>query len=316
MKLLPIPFAIIALIFLSYSTGNAQEVAHAVAPDSIKSIRIEKEKIFLPEISLNKKIPLELAKPQINIKNPLEGANVAISKTQIDLRSNNHKLSMKAHSFDGIKNPYLSQMYYSIERKLGVKYDLSRKTSIEGSGMMGYTSLPMMPFPDKQYSVSFAFNYRPSDRFSIGIGATSGRFMSSYYLNPNIHTRFTPNRNWQLDLYSGINYSSPQFGHSFTSNSIYSNLRINYISDQGFYVYAQGFTSMAHGQNYLWMHHPYYYTSGLGGGIGYNIPGAGPVSIGVDYVYNPATQKLEPYVSFNPIGAIALLVKLISQAFE
>ncbi|MDO4770897.1 hypothetical protein [Porphyromonas sp.] len=231
----------------------------------------------------------------------------------------NDRFSLSASKYEGLAQQpqWQNRMLHSIQREIRLNYKINNKLSAYTSGMIGYTSLPMQLYADKQYNVQAGLDYKASEKLTIGSALAVGRFVHTDYINPNAYLRYDLNKNLQINLYGGIQLAKGPFSTGYDSRSLYGGTRLNYTTDQGIFFYGQGFASRTNTILSPWSPNPNVWTSGIGGGLGYNIPGYGPVSIGMDMVFNPVTQRMEPMYSFNIVnGLIYLIMKTVEAISE
>ncbi len=193
-------------------------------------------------------------------------------------------------------------------KELSLAYRLSPQLSLLSSVKMGTSAIPFISPTEKLYDLSVGINYTPSDQVSLYTGISAGSFMRSQYINPRLVGMFALTDRLNLNVSGGMSMYGAPFSPRLDHREFYANMRLQYKTDLGLYLYGTGFTSTHHQFSSPF---PAYTFSGVGGGVGYNIPGAGPVEAGITYVYNPHTQRMEPRLSLNLMGGLIYLIKKI-----
>lgn len=301
----------------------AQEVLPAMKADSLS----KSGQLLLPEIDrpasldLPKSLPLrkfEMPRSGLNPMAMREMAGLDLPKSLMGTNALGRRLTLSGTAYEGMntRSQWQNSMLYSIQRELRLDYRLDKRLSLELSGMMGYTSLPSTFYAHKQYDLYGGLRYDVSDRMTVGGGMSVGGFMGTRYLNPNLYARYNPSENWQFGLYGGVNLIHLPATRGYGYQSLYSGMTFKYTADQGFFVYGRGFTSQANAPYFGWTPQPNFWTMGAGGGVGYNIPGYGPISVGVDYVYNPITKRMEPVYSLNLVNGLIYLIEKVIQGLQ
>ena len=302
---------------------SAQDILPVLETDSLPKTKI----LHLPEIDRPSSLdlPKELSLHKFDMPrtplNPMILGEVGGSNLSKSLATSNvlgRRLTLSGSVYEGMnsRSQWQNSMLYSIEQTLQVDYELGKKLSLELSGMIGYTSLPSTFYAYKQYEVYGGLRYGVNERLSLGGGLAAGGFMGTRYLNPNLYARYTPSENWQFGLYGGTSLIHLPSGRGYGYQSLYSGMTFKYTADQGFFVYGRGFTSRSNAPYFGWTSHPNFWTMGAGGGVGYNIPGRGPISVGVDYIYNPVTKRMEPVFSLNIVNGLIYLIEQIIQGVQ
>lgn len=298
----------------------AQEVLPISKTDSLpKSATMHLPDMPRPSsLDLPKSLPLhgiEVPRSWITSMASGEVGAIGLPKSLLGTNVLGRRLTLSGRAYEGmnIQSQWQNSMLYSIQRGLQADYKLGKKLSLELSGMIGYTSLPATFYAHKQYDIYGGLRYDVSDHLAIGGGVSTGGFMGSQYLNPNLYAHYNPSENWEFGLYGGVSLIHLSSTRSYGHQSLYSGMTFKYTADQGFFVYGRSFTSRSDTPYFGWSPQPNFWTMGAGGGVGYNIPGYGPISAGVDYVYNPITKRMEPVYSLNILNGLIYLIEKVVQ---
>lgn len=220
----------------------------------------------------------------------------------------NWKISMSAH-----QDRWMSQNFIDTRSaSLGAELHFADRWSITGRTTLGQSVAPYMPIVEKYYDLYAGISYSPNQYMRYSLGLSYGSYMRQNYLQPNLTgaIRLTDQLNMQFGA-GALAYGNPWGG--FGPMNLYAHLRLDYAFESGVYLFG---TARA-GQSTLWyVQGMPYGTAAFGGGIGYHIPNAGRVEMGMEYVHNPFSGQYQPRVYVNPIGLVMWLVKKAVEAFE
>lgn len=316
--------AVLVLVTFPWGGGVlAQEVLPELRIDSLSKHR----PVLVPEMARPSSLDLpkgmslhkfELSRNGFDSNSPMGADAIGLSKGAMRVDLPRRRLTLSGSFYEGMnsQSQWHNGMLYSIQRGLQADYKLDKKLSLELSGMIGYTSLPSTFHAYKQYDLYGGLRYDANKSLSLGAGVSVGGFMGTRYLNPRVYAGYNPSDNWEFGLYGGVNliHLPPTRGYGY--QSLYSGMTFKYTADQGVFVYGKGFTSQSNAPYFGWTPQPGFWSMGVGGGIGYNIPGYGPVSVGVDYVYNPLTKRMEPVYSLNIVNGLIYLIEQVIQGLQ
>lgn len=313
-------FTIVLLLFsigAKVINASAQDISMPVKCDSLSIIKTRTEEIHSFKTQSHSKLSqkeLQISTPSFdellyNQKKPLP---ITFEPLRIDTN-----LPLYESRTHGFLTHSLNPLLHSETKGVAFEYQVFDRLSITTGGEIGFTSLPNALTPLSQFNAQISTGYVISDRLRVSGTFNVGQFLGERYINPTTSLSYDLNSNWNLLLHGGLYQSNTLVGNY---RSQYGLFRAQYNSN-GWYLYGQGFTSYA---NHPYMslspslyNHGY---SGFGGGLGYNIGGAGKVSVGIDYIYDPITGKMTPKYFVDLTGAINLgvqkLIELIKELVE
>lgn len=287
----------------------AQEVKELSSPDTL---RIDRSVLIAPKSGLEK-ATMKLVKPiEIEGLMPVETPNVL--------------------SFDGSRldrelrvRELISSIGMELPRSLETTFDevmsqeLHLNPNLSLSSIVGAPSqLLFVPVNTPGWAANFGATYRLNDWMSISPSFIAGQFMGSRFMAPSVTTAFDISNRFKAQLITGIGVGQNAYQPFLVQQSLNASLRLQYVTPSGFFAYGQGYAArhqlFASLNQMPMLSGPYSY--GFGGGIGYNIPGAGPISVGINYHYNPMTQRMEPVAAVNLVGGIIYLFQLIGKAIS
>lgn len=309
----------IALLFLLIGVDEyglyAQEIPTTLNVDTIniKQIRERKSNSIKPKALTE----LSLVKPEIVAPTfeLLDVKHIPIHQSLVYQKPNLDFLYPSVSS--GFLLSSNNSLLHSETKGIHFELPILESLSLTSGGDIGHTSLPLTAFPVIQYDAYLGTKYRFTDKLQVESRIHLGEFLGERYLNPTLSLNYQLNSNWNLML-KGDMYQSQMYNNPY--RSAYGAIKAQYSSN-GWYLYAQGFTSYAN-QPYISLspslyHHGY---SGFGGGVGYNILDSGNVGVGVDYIYDPMTGKMIPKYYIDLTGTINLgvkkLIELIKELLE
>lgn len=284
----------------------------SISPDDLKQVNQIPLPSALKVTFPTHKADFHLPRPTSSIMGmQLRQPNVSFA------RETNPRLSFygsRSENFNIIGQPV---PVHELSKTLHLGYKITDELTFNASGMIGYTSLPLTIAADQTFDAYAGLTYTPSEKLAIGGGVSVGKFVNSGYINPSAFIRYHLNPNMEINLYGGMNFATLPYQNLYNSRSAYGGLQLKYTADNGLFLYGQGFASMSSpGMHPLYSRNPSAYYTGFGGGIGYNIPGGMPVSLGVNWVRNPFTQRLEPVAQVNIMGGLIYLIKKLIESFE
>lgn len=205
---------------------------------------------------------------------------------------------------------------HELSKTLNFDYRLTNNLTFNASGMIGYTSQPLSILPQHSCNVYAGLTYTPTEKLTLGTGVNMGMFVNSSYTNTSMFAQYRMNEHWTANAYGGIFLSKSAIDPNFKSSSMMGGLQMTYTADNGLFMYGRGFAAMNSGNYTPYTRDPFAYNTGVGAGLGFNLPDAGPISIGVDWIRNPSTGRMEPIANINIFGGIVYLIKKIVEAFE
>ncbi len=265
-------------------------------PLHIKPAILQNTRELLPEPQL-KNLPTAIS-PQLKLELPPDIGTIRLQ--------GNRKISMPVH-----QDKWMSQNFIDTRSaSWGAELHLGNRWSITGRMTLGQSVELYMPIVEKYYDFYTGMTYTPNQYMRYTLGLSYGSYMRQNYLQPNLtgDIRLTDHLNMQFGA-GALAYGNP-WG-SFGSMRLYGHLRLDYTFDSGVYLFG----TMRSGQSTPWnVQGMSYGTMAFGGGIGYQIPQAGRVEMGMEYVHNPITGQYRPQVYVNPIGLVMWLVKKVVDA--
>lgn len=213
--------------------------------------------------------------------------------------------------------------------KLSVKLQLNEQLNIETSGLIGLSQSVLNPIPMKNFHLYSGLEWSPSEDFQLKMGMNYGGMERNRFWGPSTSLRVNLRENLMLELQGGYlfnrtnTYLDPtglalntMYGSSFGANG-YGNLTLNYKFNNGIYLYGRaGFNTFNPLTTYPNSQNRTLFTQTYGAGLGYYIPGAGPIGFGIDFVQNPITGRMEPQYQINPVGLVIFLLEKIHEAIS
>lgn len=201
-------------------------------------------------------------------------------------------------------------------RNLSLTSDISKHLSIGGKITLG--KMPSVYHPNwaTLTASSLQIGIKPTEYSLLGLSATYEQFVGYRAWRPEVQLRFYSADRWRLSLNTGLALYDMQMS-SIRGKDYYLGGRIDYALNEQWYLFGQGYVSTL-GMGGLGYAPPFLHQwrNSLGGGVGFQIPNAGPVEVGVVYTYNPITRRMEPSVSVNIAGALMYLFKRIGHLTE
>lgn len=180
------------------------------------------------------------------------------------------------------------------------------------------SQLPFIPAQTPGLVANIGASYKVNDWMSIEPSVVAGQLMGSRFVAPSVTASFNISERFKAQLRTGLALGQNAYQPHLMHQSLNASLRLQYITPSGVFVYGEGFAArqklFANLNQMPMLTGPYAY--GFGGGVGYNIPGAGPISVGINYNYNPFSHRMEPVASVNLVGGIIYLFQLIGKAIS
>lgn len=201
-------------------------------------------------------------------------------------------------------------------RTIGIDLKLRKELSWNNDLSMGQLSSFHLPTHQKFGEIYSGLSYTPTEKWILTGGVALGSYMGQTYINPRLHSQILLTQNLRLNLDGGASFFTLPYASQFSGREFYGGLRLQYTMDAGVYFYGSAASSFTSLPGYFPQRYGLLYSPVLGGGLGYNIPGCGPVELGVAYRYNPITNKAAPEVSLNIVGALMWIIKGIGTLLE
>lgn len=199
-----------------------------------------------------------------------------------------------------------------------VNHPIDKQISLTSSLTLGHTLLPYQPIPHQLLRLSIGANIRPTANSLIGLSASYERLMGYQAWRPEVLANIYLGERWRISALAGAAIYT-QSSYPFANNGInyYIGTRIQYDLNNQWYLYGHTQASLHN----IWSgsySQPKWtqWTYAVGGGIGFNIKGAGPIELGLTYHYNPMSNRMEPMPSLNVFGLIGLIAKGIKSIFS
>lgn len=199
---------------------------------------------------------------------------------------------------------------------LGLGIELSPKAQLETSLTLGHLRPMDSPNPRQMYELYAGLALRPSETTNLRIGIgwrDEGLYRT---LNPHASAHISLNARLSLMVMGGASLFNSPINNNWQGMQLYAGARLQYQLNRSLYLYGYGrgtytqhFPSAG---NVPWASQ---WAPQLGGGVGLNIDGSGPIELGVVYRYNVMTRRMEPSAEVNLFGAFNLLIKAIRGLF-
>ncbi|MDO4790012.1 MAG: hypothetical protein Q3998_03495 [Porphyromonas sp.] len=327
-------FCLVLLAIGAFGTIAKAQTDTSLPGDSLKVKPIEKNKLPKElEESLLKQVrkQVEEIQPTVDIAGiNHEGMSVSqgrFSGSQFGIPAFNFQLNtpklldidlggyrLEAHASSNQWRNAFNTLHDS--RTIGLDLKLRKDLSWNTSFSMGQLSSIHLPTHQKFGEIYTNLTYTPSQKWMLTGGVAVGSYMGHTYINPRLHSQILLSRNLKLYLDGGASLFTAPYSHQFLGQEFYGGARLQYITDAGVYFYGSAGSSFTSLSGYFPHRYGMLYSPVLGGGLGYNIPGCGPVEVGVAYRHNPITNKAQPEVTVNVVGALIWIVKGITKLFE
>ncbi|MDO4691838.1 MAG: hypothetical protein Q4A64_03080 [Porphyromonadaceae bacterium] len=270
-----------------------------------------------PSYQLRPQLP-EITRPT------LQGDLTSLPKVQLAPPSTDHKIfsigRLRLESFP----EQIDELSYANTRLYAKQINLSTQLNplirLNASAMLGHTHSPYQPVPEQMYQLYTGLSISPSQDLRLNLGVAFREQMRYQYWNPHLSVQANMSDRLRLQLYSGLSQyttANPIGQYSLHGIQYYLGGRLDYALGKNVYLYGNAHTSIHQGIMGSTIH-PYLnqWSPSLGGGIGFNIEGCGPIEIGVQYHYNPISRRMEPMPWVNIVGAVNLVIKAIASLFD
>ncbi len=287
----------------------AQEVAESSLSDTL---RINRSVLITPKRGLEK-ATMNLVKSF-----DLEGFKATEIPIFLDLDSSRLGREPRLKGLNSsLKIEFPSTLETTLGEVMSQRLNLSPNLSLN-SFIGSPTHLSFVPMNTSGLAANISASYSINDRMSISSSVVAGQLMGSRFIAPSFTTTFDVSERLKAQLRMGLNLGQSAYQPFLVQQSLNTSLRLQYITPSGFFAYGEGYATryqlFANLNQMPMLTGSYSY--GFGGGIGYNIPGAGPISMGVSYSYNPFTQRIEPVATINIVGGLIYLYQLIEKAIK
>lgn len=287
----------------------AQEVRELSLPDTL---RVNRSVLIAPKSGVEK-ATMKLAQPL-----KLEGLKPLDAPSFLSFDGSRLDRELRVM---GLSSSLEIELPRSLEttRAEAMSQQLQLSSQLSLSSLIGTPSeLLFVPAHTPGLAASFAATYRVNEWLSVSPSVIAGQVMGSRFIAPSFTTTFDISESLQAQLRTGLFVGQSAYQPLLAQQSLNASLRLQYTTPSGFFAYGEGYAArhelFASLNQMPMLYGPYSY--GFGGGVGYNIPGAGPISVGVHYNYNPMTQRMEPAASVNLVGGLIYLFQLIGKAIS
>lgn len=297
------------LAFFASVVVVAQEVKELSLPDTL---RIDRSIMIAPKSGVEK--------ATMKLVQPLQLEGIKPLDTPTVLNFDGTRLDRELRVM-GLSSSLEIELPRTLETTLGevMSQQLNLTPKLSLNSVIGAPAqLPFVPANTPGLAAYFSASYRINDWLSISPSFVAGQFIGSRFIAPSVTTTFDISERLRAQLRTGFAFGQSAYQPLLAQQSLNASLRLQYTTPSGLFAYGEGYAArhqlFASLNQMPMLTGPYSY--GFGGGIGYNIPGAGPISMGISYNYNPITQRMEPVATINLVGGLIYLFQLIGKAIS